>query len=361
VFSADDHRHMARALELAERGLFTATPNPRVGCVLVREGATVGEGWHERAGEPHAEVHALRQAQDRARGATAYVSLEPCSHHGRTPPCADALVEAGVRRVVVAMEDPNPLVAGAGLARLRAAGVEARSGLLADAAHELNIGFASRMQRARPWVRVKTAASLDGRTALANGTSQWITGAPARRDGHRWRARSCAVMTGIGTLLHDDSRLNVREVETSRQPLRIVVDRHLELPLNARILQGGGVIVFTATPQPEKARALAACGAEVVTMGDAHGKVDLAAAMRELARREMNEILVESGNRLNGALLRAGVVDELILYFAPQLLGDRARGMFDLGELTALEQRIDLDVREVRSVGADLHLRARLR
>jgi len=352
---------MARALELAERGLFTATPNPRVGCVLVREGATVGEGWHARAGEPHAEVHALRQAGDFARGATAYVSLEPCSHHGRTPPCVDALLEAGVQRVVAAMEDPNPMVAGAGLARLRAAGVQVQSGLLADAAYELNIGFVSRMQRARPWVRVKTAASLDGRTALANGTSQWITGAPARLDGHRWRARSCAVMTGIGTLLHDDSRLNVRDVATSRQPLRIVVDRHLETPLTARILEGGGVLVFTAAHQPEKARALAARGAEVLAMGDAHGKVDLVAAMRELGRREMNEILVESGNRLNGALLRAGVVDELILYFAPQLLGDRARGMYDLGELSALDERIDLEVREVRSIGTDLHLRARVR
>ena len=352
---------MARALELAARGLFTATPNPRVGCVLVRNGETVAEGWHERAGEPHAELHALRQAGAQARGATAYVTLEPCAHHGRTPPCADALVEAGVARVVAAMEDPNPRVSGAGLARLRAAGLDVACGLLAGEAEELNVGFVSRMRRGRPWVRVKSAASLDGRTALANGSSQWITGLDARRDGHRWRARSCAVLAGIGTLLHDDPRLTVRHVETARQPLRIVVDRNLDLPATARVLEGGNVLVFTALARPDRTRQLRARGAEVVEMGDAHGKVDLGAAMRELARREINEILVESGNRLNGALLRARVVDELLLYFAPQLLGDRARGMFDLGELTALEQRVELDVREMRTIGPDLYLRARLR
>ncbi len=361
MFSPDDRRHMLRALDLAARGMFTTTPNPRVGCVLVRDGETVAEGWHERAGEPHAEARALHQAGARARGATAYVSLEPCAHHGRTPPCADGLIEAGVVRVVAAMEDPNPLVAGNGLARLRAAGIDVASGLMADEAHELNVGFVSRMRRGRPWVRVKSAASLDGRTALANGVSQWITGLEARRDGHRWRARSCAVLAGIGTLLHDDPRLTVRHVETPRQPLRIVVDRDLELPATANVLEGGNVRVFTAHARPERARELRARGAEVIEMGDARGKVDLGAAMRELARREMNEILVESGNRLNGALLRAGVVDELLLYLAPQLLGDRGRGMFDLGELTALEQRIDLDVREMRTIGSDLHVRARPR
>lgn len=352
---------MARALELAALGLYSTTPNPRVGCVLVREGEAVGEGWHERAGEAHAEVNALRQAGARARGATVYVSLEPCSHHGRTPPCAHALVDAGVTRVVAAMSDPDPRVAGAGFAQLRAAGIQVECGLLEEAARELNIGFVRRMRHGRPWVRVKTAASLDGRTALANGTSQWITGPAARQDGHRWRARSCAVMTGIGTLLHDNPRLTVRDIETSRQPLRIVVDRNLELPVSARILEGGDVLVFTAADEAARARALRARGAEVVVAGDACGKVDLHAAMHELGRRGMNEILVESGNRLNGALVRAGLVDELIVYLAPQLLGDRGRGMFDLGELTVLEQRIDLDVCEVRSIGLDLHLRARLR
>lgn len=278
---------MARALALAARGLFTTTPNPRVGCVLVREGSVVGEGWHERAGEAHAEVHALRRAGALAHGATAYVSLEPCNHQGRTAPCVDALLAAGVRRVVAAMEDPNPQVAGSGLARLRAAGVEVQCGLLTDEARELNVGFVARMQRGRPWLRLKTAASLDGRTALANGTSQWITGPAARRDAHRWRARSCAVMTGIGTLLHDDSRLTVREIPTARQPLRILVDRNLELPLDARILEGGGVLVFTAREQPQKARQLAERGAEVMVLGDACGKVDLPAMLRELGRREL--------------------------------------------------------------------------
>jgi diaminohydroxyphosphoribosylaminopyrimidine deaminase/5-amino-6-(5-phosphoribosylamino)uracil reductase len=260
MFTSADHTFMARALQLAQRGLYTTTPNPRVGCVVVRDGQVVGEGWHERAGEPHAEVLALRAAADRARGATVYVSLEPCSHHGRTPPCADALIAAGVARVVAAMQDPNPVVAGDGLQRLRAAGIETRDGLLQDEAHELNIGFVSRMQRGRPWLRVKVAASLDGRTALRNGASQWITGEQARRDGHRFRARSCAVMIGIGTLLADDPRLTVRHVQTSRQPLRVVVDRNLELPLSAQLLDGGNVLVFAAVDDREKIRLLAQTG-----------------------------------------------------------------------------------------------------
>ena len=352
---------MTRALDLAQRGLFTATPNPRVGCVVVRDGEVVGEGWHERAGEPHAEVNALRAAGDRARGAMAYVSLEPCSHHGRTPPCADALINAGVARVVVAMQDPNPLVRSQGLARLRAAGIDTASGLLEPQASELNIGFVSRHERGRPWVRVKCAASLDGRTALANGISQWITGPAARQDGHRWRARSCAVMIGIGTLKADDPRLTVREVETTRQPMRVVVDRNLELPLSARILEGGKVLVIAAREDLARARELQQAGAEVVVLPDRTGKVDLVQLMQELARREMNEILVESGSRLNGALLQAGLVDELVLYFAPQLLGDRARGMFDLRELTALDQRVDLDIVDWARIDADLRILARVR
>jgi diaminohydroxyphosphoribosylaminopyrimidine deaminase/5-amino-6-(5-phosphoribosylamino)uracil reductase len=361
MFSATDHAHMVRALELAERGLFTTTPNPRVGCVVVRDGEVVGEGWHQRAGAPHAEVHALRAAGERARGATAYVSLEPCSHHGRTPPCADALVAAGVGRVVVATADPNPQVSGQGLARLRAAGIGTACGLLDQEARELNIGFVSRHERGRPWVRVKTAASLDGRTALANGASQWITGPAARQDGHRWRARSCAVMIGIGTLKADDPRLSVRDVETTRQPARIVVDRYLELPLSARILEGGNVLVVAAREDAAKAPLLRQAGAEVLVLPDREGKVDLAQLMRELARRETNEILVESGNRLNGALLRAGLVDELVMYFAPHLLGDLARGMYALGELTALDQRVDLEVRDHKRIGPDLRILARVR
>ena len=360
MFTATDHAHMARALRLAERGLFTTSPNPRVGCVIVRDAQIVGEGFHQRAGEPHAEIHALRAAGARARGATVYVSLEPCSHHGRTPPCADALIEAGVERVVAAMQDPNPRVAGQGLARLHAAGIATASGLMHAEASEANIGFVSRMTRGRPWLRIKTAASLDGGIALANGTSQWITGEAARRDGHRWRARSCGVMAGIGTVLADNPRLTVRDVVTARQPLRIVVDRHLQIPLEARVLEGGSVLIATGEDHPDKAARLRELGAEVVQLPNAEGKVDLSALLQELGRRELNEVLVESGNRLNGALLRLRLVDELLVYLAPHLLGDAARGMFDLGELTALDQRIELTIRELRRVGADLRLVARI-
>jgi diaminohydroxyphosphoribosylaminopyrimidine deaminase/5-amino-6-(5-phosphoribosylamino)uracil reductase len=351
---------MARALRLAERGLYTTTPNPRVGCVIARGAEILGEGFHERAGEPHAEIHALQRAGVRARGATVYVSLEPCSHHGLTPPCADALAEAGVARVVAAMQDPNPQVSGRGLQRLRDARIAVETGLCEAQARELNIGFVARMTRARPWLRIKTAASLDGRTALRNGQSQWITGAAARRDGHRWRARSCAVLVGVGTLLADNPRLTVREVKTTRQPLRVVVDRQLEIPLDARVLEGGHALIATAQDRPEKARQLEQLGAKVVRLPNPEGKVDLAALMGELARRELNEVLVESGSRLNGALLRADVVDELVVYLAPHLLGDTARGMFDLNELTALDQRVELTMRDVRRIGSDLRIVARL-
>ena len=350
---------MARALRLAERGLYTTTPNPRVGCVIARDGEILGEGFHQRAGEPHAEIQALQRAGARARGATVYVTLEPCTHHGRTPPCVDALVAAGVSRVVAAMQDPNPRVAGEGLQRLRAARIAVETGLSEVQARELNIGFVARMTRARPWLRIKTAASLDGRTALRSGQSQWITGAAARRDGHRWRARSCAVMVGVGTLLADNPRLTVREVKTTRQPLRVVVDRQLEIPLDAHVLEGGHALIVTAQDRPEKVRQLEQLGAQVVRLPNPEGKVDLVALMHELARRELNEVLVESGGRLNGALLRAHVVDELVVYLAPHLLGDTARGMFDLGELTALDQRVELTIREVRRVGSDLRIVAR--
>lgn len=352
---------MARALQLAERGLYTTSPNPRVGCVLVREGEVVGEGWHERAGEPHAEVHALRAAGDAARGATAYVTLEPCSHHGRTPPCADALVQAGIKRVVIAMQDPNPQVAGQGIARLRAAGIEVETGLMEAAARELNIGFHARMTRGLPWVRCKSAMSLDGRTALANGVSQWITGPDARRDGHHWRARSCAVLTGGGTTRMDDPQLTVRAVQTTRQPLRVVLDSRLQTPLDARILQGGGTLVYTATEDAGKRAALEERGAEVVQMADSAGRVDIEAALADLAQRGCNEVLVETGSVMSGALLKAGLVDELILYVAPQLLGDMARGMAALGELIRLDQRIDLTWQDVRHIGSDLRIVARVK
>jgi diaminohydroxyphosphoribosylaminopyrimidine deaminase/5-amino-6-(5-phosphoribosylamino)uracil reductase len=351
---------MAEALRLAEKGLYSASPNPRVGCVIVRDGEAVGAGWHETTGGPHAEVLALRAAGARARGATAYVSLEPCSHHGRTPPCTEALIAAGIARVVAAMQDPNPGVAGGGHAALRAAGIQVESGLMEDEARELNVGFVARMHRGRPWVRMKIAASLDGRTALANGRSQWITGPEARRDGHAWRARACAVLTGIGTVRDDDPRLNVREVETPRQPLRVVVDSRLQLPLAAQLLDGGRVLVAAAVADKAAIAALRDRGAEVVVLPNARGKVELAELMRELARRELNEVHVEAGFKLNGSLLAAGLVDELLVYLAPSLLGDGARGMFNLPELTDLAQKRLVQFGDVQTIGGDLRIRARV-
>ena len=369
MLDARDSARMAQALRLAERGLYGTSPNPRVGCVLVRDGDVVGEGWHERAGEPHAEVHALREAGGAARGATAYVTLEPCSHHGRTPPCAEALVEAGVARVVVATQDPNPQVAGQGIEKLRAAGIEVECGLMEAEARELNIGFFARMTRGMPWVRSKIAMSLDGRTALGNGKSQWITGDAARQDVQRWRARSCAVLTGINTVLADDARLDVRSVDTGRQPLRVVLDSGLQMPLSARMLQPistpaggsgtggeGRVLIYSAVQDMEKSVALERAGATVCALPDGNGQVDLPAVLCDLAQRGCNEVLVEAGSTLNGALLRAGLVDELLLYVAPQLLGDAACGMAQLGELTSLDQRVNLKWQDVRQVGADLRI-----
>lgn len=359
MFSPDDHRHMARALELAQRGLYTTTPNPRVGCVVVRDGAVVGEGWHARAGEPHAEVLALRAAGQRARTATAYVSLEPCAHHGRTPPCCDALIAAGVARVVAAMDDPNPLVAGQGLARLRAANIAVESGLMASDAHELNIGFVARMTRRRPWLRMKIAASLDGKTALLNGQSQWITGAEARRDGHAWRARACAVLTGIGTVKDDNPQLTVREVATPRQPLRVVVDSRLETPPGARVV-GRGTLIAAAADHPDRAEALRARGAEIVVMPNASGKVELPELMVALGERGVNELHVEAGFKLNGSLLNEGLVDELLVYLAPSVMGDKAQGMFHLPQLDSLAGQRRLQFTDVRQIGPDIRLLARV-
>ncbi len=352
---------MARALALAECGLETTAPNPRVGCVLTKEGQIVGEGWHQRAGEAHAEAHALRIAGDAARGATAYVTLEPCSHFGRTPPCADALIEAGVVRVVVAMEDPNPLVAGRGMARLRAAGIVAEHGLLETQARELNIGFVARMTRGRPWLRLKAAQTLDGKTALENGVSQWITGDAARRDGHRWRARACAVLTGIGTVKGDDPQLTVRAVPCERQPLRVLVDARLEVPMTARILAGAPSLIATASENRERIAALTDAGHAIVVLPNASGKVDLPALMRELGRRGMNEVHAEAGFKLNASLLREGCVDEFLLYLAPLLVGDAAQGVFNLPALTQLDQAIRLDIQDFRRIGDDFRLIARPR
>jgi diaminohydroxyphosphoribosylaminopyrimidine deaminase/5-amino-6-(5-phosphoribosylamino)uracil reductase len=360
-FSAADHAWMARALQLARLGLNTTTPNPRVGCVIVRDDVVLAEGWHEKAGGPHAEAMALQKVgSGDTAGATAYVTLEPCSHHGRTPPCADALIAAGISRVVAAMPDPNPLVAGNGLTKLRAAGIKVESGLLDAEARELNLGFVSRMTRGRPWLRLKVAASLDGKTALNNGTSQWITGPAARLHAHAWRARSCAMLTGIGTVKDDDPRLNVRDIPCSRQPLRVVIDSRLETPPNAAILEGGGTIIACAIDAPERRTALEAAGAEIVILPNAHGKVELPAMLQELGRRGINEVMAEAGTRLNGSLLREGCVDELLIYQAPVLMGDAARGMFGLAELTELSGAKRLNVLERRLVGADFFLRARL-
>jgi len=360
MFSPTDQLHMAEALRLAELGLYTTTPNPRVGCVIVHDGQVAGAGWHETAGGPHAEIRALRAAGARARGATAYVSLEPCSHHGRTPPCTDALIAAGIARVVAAMQDPNSQVAGSGFDALRAAGIQVDSGLMRQEAEALNIGFVARMRRGRPWVRLKIAASLDGRTALANGRSQWITGPEARRDGHAWRARACAVLTGIGTVRDDDPQLNVREVETPRQPLKVVVDSRLQLPLSARLLATGKVLVAAAVDDQNRSAALRDKGAEVLLLPNAGGKVELTELMRELARRELNEVHVEAGTKLNGSLLAAGLVDELLIYLAPGILGDGARGMFALPELTDLAHKRLVQFADVQTIGGDLRILARV-
>lgn len=360
MFSEADYRFMARALVLARRGLYTTTPNPRVGCVIARHGGVIGEGWHERAGAAHAEVNALTAAGEAARGATVYVTLEPCAHQGRTAPCVEALIAAGVARVVAAMQDPNPLVAGKGLARLEQAGITIECGLLEEEARELNVGFISRMARGRPWVRMKLAASLDGKTALNNGKSQWITGAAARRDGHAWRARACAVLTGIGTVKDDDPWLTVREVKTTRQPLRAIVDSRLETPLTAKILQGGGVVIAAAVNDARKIRALQDKGAEVVVLPNAAGKVALGTLMQDLARRGTNEVHVEAGYKLNGSLLVEGLVDELVIYLAPQLIGDAARGMFNLPELEDLSGRCELKIHDLRMIDKDIRVIARI-
>lgn len=367
VFSDLDHQYMGRALVLARRGLYTTDPNPRVGCVLVRDGAVVGEGWHVRAGEGHAEVNALRQAGERARGATAYVTLEPCSHHGRTPPCADTLVNAGIARMVCAMVDPNPAVAGRGLERLRSAGVEVHSGLLEAQARALNPGFIKRMEQGRPWVRLKLAMSLDGRTAMATGESQWITGPAARADVQRLRARSSAILTGIDSVLHDDSSLTVRADElglapvqaeqiVQRQPLRVVLDSQLRLPPTAKLLsQPGRTLVVTLAQDETRAAALRAAGAEVVRRDDRE-RIDLAGVIEYLAQAEQcNELLVECGARLAGAFVAAGLVDELVVYMAPKLLGSAARPLLEL-PLERMAQQVPLELVELRHLGADLRL-----
>lgn len=364
-FSDLDRSLMDQALALARQALWLTSPNPRVGCVIARaDGTVLGAGHTQRAGQAHAEVMALRDAQSQGRdvrGSTAYVTLEPCSHQGRTGPCCDALVQAGIARVVVALQDPNPLVSGQGLARLRAAGVRVDIGLGEDASRELNPGFIKRMTTGLPWVRLKIAASLDGQTALLNGESQWITREPARQDGHAWRARACAVLTGIGTVLEDDPKLDVRLVDTPRQPTLVVVDSRLETPPAAALFQPERPVwIYHAAGTASAAQALAQAGAQLSAQPNHHGKVDLQALMQDLGRREINEVHVEAGHKLNASLLQAGLVDELLVYLAPLLIG-QGRGMTALGPLTSLGDALPLKWLDITPIGPDVRLRASLR
>ncbi|WP_226809730.1 bifunctional diaminohydroxyphosphoribosylaminopyrimidine deaminase/5-amino-6-(5-phosphoribosylamino)uracil reductase RibD [Candidatus Vallotia lariciata] len=365
MFSDFDRLQMRLALALAERGLYTTSPNPRVGCVLVKNGKVIGEGFTQPAGQDHAEICALKDARSRGHttvGSTAYVTLEPCSHFGCTPPCANILIESGISRVIAAMRDPNSQVSGRGLAMLRNAGMEVHCGLLAQEAQELNVGFVSRMTRNVPWVRLKIAATLDGCTALPDGRSQWITSDAARRDGHAWRARSCATLTGIGTVKKDDPQMNVRAVSTPRQPLRVLVDSRLSIPLDAKLLSGAPLLIVCESDDGEcakRAHSLRKAGAEVIALPNLSGKVDLQAALRMLAARGINELHVEAGYRINSSLLRAGCVDELLLYIDPSLLGN-AIGMFNLDPPLELDRRIRLRYHSVQQIGKDLRILARL-
>ena len=368
AFDSFDHEMMARALRLARRGLYTTQPNPRVGCVIARDGEIVGEGFHEYAGGPHAEINALAAAGERARGATAYVTLEPCCHTGKTGPCSTALIDAGVARVVAAMEDPNPRVAGKGLAQLREAGIDTAVGLLAAEAAALNPGFVKRMREGLPFVRLKSAMSLDGRTAMASGESMWITGPAARRDVQRLRARSEAILTGIGTVLADDPELNVRigaaELGIARapyQPLRVVLDSDLRTPPDARIFgDDGRLLIIHDSDDEERAGALTAAGAELVRLPrEGESRLDLRKTLELLAEREVNECHVEVGATLAGALLAERLVDELVIYMAPHLMGDAARGLATIPGLLKMSDRIALDIADVRVVGSDWRISAR--
>ena len=357
-FSSTDYKYMSRAMQLAKRGLYSTAPNPCVGCVIVKDDECVGEGWHVRAGEGHAEVNAINDAGEHVQGATVYLTLEPCSHFGRTPPCSQALVDAGVARVVVAMLDPNPQVSGQGIAQLKAAGIQVESGLLEQQAEALNPGYLKRMREGLPWVRCKLAMSLDGRTAMASGESQWITSAAAREDVHRLRARSCVIMTGSGTVTADNPSMTARGKEATQrgeQPLRVIVDSELKVSPQSAIFREQGVVrIFTlADCAPHRQKALQDVGAEVVMLPARDSRVDLTSVMHELAESQINEVMIEAGAGLVGALLQAKLVDEIIIYMAPKIMGDNARGLFQLPEVEKMSQSVPLHIDDVRKVGVD--------
>jgi diaminohydroxyphosphoribosylaminopyrimidine deaminase / 5-amino-6-(5-phosphoribosylamino)uracil reductase len=359
MFTADDYRFMTRALQLAERGLYSTMPNPRVGCVIVKDNKIVGEGAHLKAGEPHAEIFAIRQAGSQSKGAKAYVTLEPCSHTGRTPPCSQAIVTAGISKVIVAMQDPNPQVAGSGLVQLQSHHIEVATGLMERQAQELNPGFISRMTHNLPYIRCKIAASLDGRTALKNGESKWITGEAARLDVQHWRARSCAILTGVGTVLADNPSMNVRELSIGRQPLKVIIDSDLQTPVNANILQNKNALIAFAKDSQNKANQLLEMSAELLCIPNEHGRVCLKTLLSHLASREINEVQCEGGEGLNGALMAQKLIDELLIYYAPKLMGSAAKSMFAMPEFTSMSQAIALDILDVRQIGADIRLRAK--
>lgn len=360
---SSDHIYMARAIQLAEKGLYSTQPNPRVGCVIVANNQVVGEGYHQKAGEPHAEIHALEMAAEKASGATAYVSLEPCSHQGKTPPCADALIDAGVKRVVCAMQDPNPLVSGQGLEKLKQAGIETTSGMLEAEAQAVNPGFIKRMKTGLPFVRVKLAMSLDGRTAMASGESKWITGAAARADVQKLRARSSVVLTGSGTVLADNPSMNVRvsaadlgvDVEPC-QPLRAVIDSQLKVKSDSKIFQQSGEAVVYTCKKISAAKGFQT--QQIVTVNEGSAKVDLLAVLQSLADQQANEVHVEAGSELCGALLEQQLVDEIVVYMAPHIMGDSAKGLFHLPELQAMQQRINLQIKDIRAIGKDWRITA---
>jgi diaminohydroxyphosphoribosylaminopyrimidine deaminase/5-amino-6-(5-phosphoribosylamino)uracil reductase len=367
----NDQYYMAHALRLATKGLWSTDPNPRVGCVIVRENEIVGEGWHQMAGEPHAEINALAMAKDKAKGATCYVTLEPCCHYGRTPPCTDALIKAGITRVVAAMTDPNPIVSTKGIDQLTKAGIRVDTGILSHEVEQLNQGFFMRMRHKRPYIRCKLAMSLDGRTAMASGESQWITSSEARRDVQCLRARSSAIMTGAGTVLADDPRLTVREEDlpcrlqaeqlaTIKSPLRVVIDTHLSTPITARMLHvPGQTLIFTASNTESVKTMLEKAGAQIIYLPNRDQEVDLPIVCQQLAEEyEVNELLLETGATLSGAMLRAGLLDELVIYMAPILMGNKARGLFNLPDIERLNQQLSLNIIDVRAVGRDWRITA---